>query len=130
VYEALILKGPIESGNRTAQLLVVDESTIHLEQVEHLQFRTSASAWVYAHEFEFLANDIMEDWNKRHFWREAMEDVCRIRRALDEARHRDPVPQVNPLLQFKVSAQSHSEGHSHICPRCSQWLEIQIDVVP
>lgn len=49
---------------------------------EHFDSRVSASYWVFSAEFEKLRDDIEKDWNRRHCWREAYEDVQLIREDL------------------------------------------------
>lgn len=80
VYEGLYLESVSTGRKGEAWLIFVDErGGIHHIRALHLKCRDSAQYWVYANEFESLAKDVEDDWNHRQCWRQAYEDVQRIR---------------------------------------------------
>ena len=83
VYPALWLRDTYCAGKlqpKSAELMYIDDSSaIRIVDTQHYDDRISAVYWVLLGEFWKLAEDIEADWNQRHLWREAKEDVERIR---------------------------------------------------
>ena len=79
VFEGLLLLGG-DSLSLPADVLFIDgQGLIHVERETHLSHQCGAATWVYANEFELLAKKIEDDWSHRHLWRQAYEDVQKLR---------------------------------------------------
>ena len=84
VLEGLILHDR-EYGKHKATILYAEGLWMRVIDEHHIDHLISAAFWVYAHEFERLAKQIENDWERRHCWRKAYEDVQRIRKERGEA---------------------------------------------
>lgn len=87
VYEALMLHALCDE---MLMVLVDDTGAMRVVKERHLSKRNSAAFFVYDHEFHLLAADIESDWQKRHCWRLAYEDVQRLKARTQNGEVRDP----------------------------------------
>lgn len=76
VYEALMIRALVDE---MLMAVVDDHGAIHVVKEQHLSKRTSAHFFVYSHELADLISDVESDWDKRHLWRLAFEDVQRLK---------------------------------------------------
>lgn len=79
VWEALILSEVPFAAGKCRLLVHGAGGGLFVIEAHHLKARTSAICWVRAEEFEMLAADIEADYARRQCWRDAFNDVQRIR---------------------------------------------------
>jgi hypothetical protein len=88
VYKGLLISGP-QTGTGEALILYIDESqAVRVTSERHFDQRNSACYWVQQHEFDKLKEAIETDWELRHFWKEAYDDVQEIK----QTQEKDPLP--------------------------------------
>lgn len=79
VYKGLLISGP-QTGTGEALILFIDESQgVRITSERHFDQRNSACYWVHQYEFDKLKEAIETDWEQRHFWKEAYDDVQQIK---------------------------------------------------
>lgn len=84
VYEGLLISGP-QTGTGEAIILYLDESrALRITSERHFDQRNSACYWVYQHEFNKLKEWVETDWEHRHFWKEAYDDVQEIKQGQEK----------------------------------------------
>lgn len=88
VYKGLLIS-PRQTGTGEALILYADESQgVRITSERHFEQRNSACYWVHQHEFDKLKEAIEKDWEQRHFWKEAYDDVQQIK----QPEEKDPLP--------------------------------------
>jgi hypothetical protein len=80
VFEGLLLRGGDTLSLPAEVLFIDDQGAIRIEREKHLSARCGATTWVYASEFEHLAEMVESDWKRRGLWREAYYDIQRLRK--------------------------------------------------
>lgn len=79
VFDGLLLRRA-DPLSLPAEIIFVDDSgAIRIEKEAHITNQCGAATWVYAHEFELMADMVERDWQRRGCWQEAYDDIQRIR---------------------------------------------------
>ncbi|MCP9495911.1 MAG: hypothetical protein MSG64_15790 [Pyrinomonadaceae bacterium MAG19_C2-C3] len=79
VFEGLLLKSSDPLDLPAEIMFVDDEGAIRIAREKHLSRQCGAAFWVFANEFDLLAQNVEADWHRRGCWRESYDDVQHIK---------------------------------------------------